>query len=145
MEGKSPAQTKTSIAMFTFLSVCLHVRMLMCAFRCRQNWRRGFGSGRLRATWATVSDGVRCSLKAARSLRYPSWTNPAPKISRPRKHTPSQPATSPRSEGHPTALLLTCLVFGRHPEQVTKPQSLIVECLYELSAESHTGCQIYRC
>lgn len=83
---------------------------VLCVFRCRQNWRRGFGSGRLRVTWGTVNDGVRCSLKAARSLRYPSWTNPAPKSSRPQRQTPSRPATSRLSEERWTAQVFTSRV-----------------------------------
>lgn len=105
--------------------------MLMCVFRCRQNWRRDFGSGRRRVTWALVNDGVHCSLKAARSLRYPSWTNPAPKISRPQRHTPSRPATSLQFEDGSTALAFMSRVA---PLNRRAWLSLLIR-----SEESHVG------
>lgn len=69
-----------------------------CNFRCRPSWRRGFGSGRLRVTWATANGGVRCSLKAAQSLRYLSWINPVWRSSLPWRLKPWRPATCPLSD-----------------------------------------------
>lgn len=95
-----------------------NVCTLMCVLRCRRSWRRGSGSGRLKVTWATVSDGARCSQRAARSLRYPCWTNPAPKISRRPRRRLSPPAMSQRCEAQHTHS-----GRGRRPECATIPQS----------------------
>lgn len=78
------------------------VCLLAPVFRFRLNWRRGFGSGTLRATWATPNAGARCSPRPAPSRRIQFWTNPAPKIRRARRRTPSQtpwrPAATPLCE-----------------------------------------------